>query len=261
MSLLETALENAMNYLNPLQRVLEHLPIRGKARIADFLLARNAAEVKCHPVPGATVFLRTDQRIERWMWAGTYEPELVSLLRNKLRPGRTFLDLGANIGYFSAIAAALVGPTGRIHAFEPMPQNFLRLQKNLRPFEWAIPHPWAVGRTTARVTMHYSDTEAGWASAYEDDNMPLSTTVDMITLDGWLAACPIERIDFIKLDIEGFELEALLGAEVMLRRFRPTIVAETKADWCRKGVCDFLGAANYECRLFNNDCVLASPLT
>jgi hypothetical protein len=107
-----------MDYLTALQVLLNRLPIRGKGRIADAVLSNKTGDFKCHPLPGVTVFLRPNQRIERWMWAGIYEPELVSLLKKALKPGMTVLDLGANIGYFSVIAAALVGEKGQVHAFD-----------------------------------------------------------------------------------------------------------------------------------------------
>jgi FkbM family methyltransferase len=60
----------------------------------------------------------------------SFEPELVSLLKRALKPWMSVLDLGANIGYFKAIAARLVSDNGQVHAFEPMPDNFVRLRKN-----------------------------------------------------------------------------------------------------------------------------------
>lgn len=245
--------------LNLLQRVLHPLRICGKGRFADFLFSDRHTEVECQPVRGATLLLRTDQRIERWMWAGAYEPELVSLLKHKLRPGMTVFDIGANIGYFSVIAAALVGPYGKVHAFEPMPQNFLRLEKNLRPFKRAIPHRCAVGSTACNVIMHYSDTESGWASVYPEQNRPLSITAEMIRLDDWLGPNPVERIDFLKLDIEGGELDALLGGQELLRRFRPTIVAEMRSESKGNKLSKLLGES-YQCRPFGSDSILATPM-
>jgi FkbM family methyltransferase len=96
------------------------------------------------------------------MWAGAYEPELVSLLKTTLKASMTVFDLGANIGYFSVIAAALVGENGHVHAFEPMPHNLDRLRRNLAPFHWATTHPYAVGNVTGEAPIHYSDKEAGW---------------------------------------------------------------------------------------------------
>jgi FkbM family methyltransferase len=139
------------------------------------------------------------------MWAGAYEPELVSLLKKTLKPGMTVLDLGANIGYFSVIAAALVGENGQVHAFEPMPQNLGRLRKNLAPFLWATVHPYAVGNVMGEVAIHYNEKEAGWASIHDQHrlgNLPCNSVVSAIRLDDWLQSISINRIDFIKLDIE-----------------------------------------------------------
>ncbi len=251
-----------MNYLTVLQRVLECLPIRGRGRIADIVLSHMIGEVECHPLRDVTVSLRANQRIERCMWAGAYEPELVSLLKRTLKPGMTVLDLGANIGYFSAIAAGLVNDNGQVHAFEPMPQNLVRLRKNLAPFHWAHAHPYAVGNVTGEVPIHYSDTEAGWASIHEQHrqgNLPCNSVVSAIRLDDWRPDNPVNQIDFIKLDIEGSELDALLGARRTLTRFHPTIVAETKCGWNHEEIRQLLSATGYQCRSFRGDSILAIP--
>ena len=251
-----------MNYLTGLQSVLERLPIRGKGRLADAVLSNRSGEFECHPVPGVTVSVRANQQIERWMWAGAYETELVSLLKKTLKPGMTFLDLGANIGYFSVIAAALVKDNGQVHAFEPMPQNLTRLRKNLAPFHWAMAQPYAVGNVTGEVPIHYSDKEAGWASIHDQHglgNLPCNSTVSVIRLDEWMQNNSPNRVDFIKLDIEGSELDALLGGRRMLSLFHPAIVAETKFGWNYDEIHQLLRAEGYECRPFHGDSILATP--
>jgi hypothetical protein len=80
--------------LNAVQKVLEPLPIRGKAYIADAILKHVTSAIECHPVPGVTISLRPRQHIERRMWAGGYERDLVRLLRQTLKPGMIVLDLG-----------------------------------------------------------------------------------------------------------------------------------------------------------------------
>jgi FkbM family methyltransferase len=251
-----------VNCLTGLQSVVEHLPIRGKGRLADAVLSNRSGEFECHPLPGVTVSVRANQQIERWMWAGAYETELVSLLKKTLKPGMTFLDLGANIGYFSVIAAALVKDNGHVHAFEPMPQNLTRLRKNLAPFHWAMAQPYAVGNVTGEVPIHYSEKEAGWASIHNQHrlgNLPCNCAVSVIRLDEWLQSNSLDRVDFTKLDIEGSELDALLGGRRMLSLFHPAIVAETKFGWNYDEIHQLLDATGYECRPFHGDSILAMP--
>ena len=80
-----------------------------------------------------------------------------------------------------------------------------------------------------------------------------------IRLDEWLQNIALNRVDFIKLDIEGSELDALLGARRMLSHFHPTIVAEAKFGWNYDEMCQLLGATGYECRSFHGDSILATP--
>lgn len=161
-----------MSFLGILQRVVEPLPVRGKGRLANAILRHFTIPVSCHPLPDVTVFLRSDKWIERLMWAGAYEPELVAMLKRALRPGMTVLDMGANIGYFSAIAAALVGPSGRLHAFEPAPSCFGQLERNLVAFPWARAHDVAIADQAGMARFHFSDNgnESGWGSLLDDEN-------------------------------------------------------------------------------------------
>ena len=150
-----------MRTLNAFQKTLELLPIRGRGRLANIILqVLKPDELECHPLPDVTVFLRPSQRIERLMWGSAYERDLVDLFKSTLKPGMTVIDVGANIGYFSAIAAGLVGSEGGVHAFEPIPECFVRLTRNLSSFRWSHAYPYAVGATTGMATIHFNEVEA-----------------------------------------------------------------------------------------------------
>ena len=254
-----------MHFLNIIQRAIEPLPIRGKVRLAEAILRHvRSREVECHPLPGITVSLRTNQRIERWMWAGAYERELVHLMKRTLKSGMTVVDVGANIGYLSALAAGLVGNTGQVHAFEPIPQNVARLRQNLSAFRWARLYPCAVGEAPGKATIYFNESEAGWASLLISDDLKCRVDVDIIRLDDWVHDHAINRVDFVKMDIEGGEFHALRGAQEMLSRFRPIIVAELNAVCLARDhrkpedVFALLLGLGYECSAFN-DGILAIP--
>jgi FkbM family methyltransferase len=208
------------------QRVLESVPIRGKGRLAELLLKSETNEVNCHPVSGLTIHLDPRQRIERLMWAGAYEPSLVRVLKSLLKPGMVFLDLGANIGYFSAIAAALLGASGRVFAFEPSPACFERLQRNLRSFVQAVALQCALSDKAGLASLYLHPTESGWGSLLPASELTQRVKVNTIRLDDWAEETGLPRVDFLKVDIEGGEYAALLGGQAVLKRFRPIVFAE-----------------------------------
>jgi len=198
------------------------------------------------------------------MWAGAYERGLVQLMKRTLKSGMTVIDVGANIGYFSALASGLVGNTGQVHAFEPIPQNVSRLRQNLSAFRWAHLYPCAVGEAPGKATIYFNESEAGWASLLISDDLKCRADVDVIRLDDWVRDHAVNRIDFMKMDIEGGELHALQGAQEVLSRFRPVIVAELNAVCLARDhrkpedVLALLRGIGYGCSPFK-DGVLAIP--
>jgi FkbM family methyltransferase len=258
-----------VSILNALQRILEPLPIRGKGRLAVAVLSRlGEREVECHPLRGVTVFLQPDKWIEQLMWAGSYERELVKLFKRVLAPGMTVVDLGANIGYFSVLAAGLVGNTGQVHAFEPEARCFARLKKNLSAFPWAQAHSIAVGDQAGTARFYYSQKgdETGWGSllSRKDNASAQETPVPVTSLDAWTREQAVRHVDFIKIDVEGGEYRVLKGAEALLSRYRPIIVAELNEVCLRRDrreptdVLSILRRAGYNMFSFN-DGVLGIP--
>jgi hypothetical protein len=93
----------------------------------------------------------------------------------------------------------------------------------------------------------------------ENQHVITKVSVSVLRLDDWLQSNTVNRLDFIKMDIEGSELDALLGARRMLSQFHPTIVAETKFDWNYNEIRQLLEDTGYECRSFHGDSILAMP--
>lgn len=219
-----------MDVLDILQRTIEHLPVRGKGRLAEQILRRTKTEsLKCHPLGGLEIHLRRSQRIERLMWAGAYERELVTLLKKIVQPQMTILDVGANIGYLAAIAARLTGPGGQVYAFEPNPDCYERLKLNLSAFPQAHANQLAISDIGGTLPLYLSGNsgEVGWGSLLEQPGTARRTVeVPVTSIDDFVARHGVGRVDLIKIDIEGNEMHALRGARQLFERDHPRVIAE-----------------------------------
>lgn len=165
-----------------------------------------------------------------------YEPLETAVLTKLLQPGQTFLDIGANIGWFTLLASTLIGDAGHVHAFEPRPETAHHLAKTI-----------AINGLEQQVTLHRfgladRSTEMNLTWSPTKDNPGGSRLVHGDLPDGSGGACvPLRRLDdlaldacdIIKIDVEGAECIAMAGAEETVRRFRPVILSELHASQLR----------------------------
>ena len=210
---------------------LSRVTFRGKWRLVDLLgrlLAHFRPEARCWLTRDTSVRIRFGDRIERAMWAGCYERDLVTVLRHSLRPGMVFVDVGAHIGYFTALAWVLVRPAGGIHAFEADPQCFQRLGENSRTLGGVTAYSVAVSDRVGEATFFASPdpAESGWGSLFPDGLRRPTRRVSTTTLDEWRQREAPGRVDFVKMDVEGAEYRVLRGAEALIRADRPTFFLE-----------------------------------
>jgi FkbM family methyltransferase len=142
-------------------------------------------------------------------------------LRRTLSPGDVAVDVGANIGIYTQLLSRWVGPTGLVHSFEPSPENFGRLQSATRKLANVRLSQSAVGESSRRTALYVSDKLNVDHRAYrpEGDSRP-AVPIEMIALDDYFKTG--ERVDLIKMDIQGYELHALRGASRVLAD-NPTI--------------------------------------
>lgn len=137
------------------------------------------------------------------------------LLARHLSTGFIVVDAGANIGVYSQFLSQCVGPTGRVHSFEPDPNNFKHLQHLLARFPNVVANELAASDTTGQCTLYVSDKLNVDHRTYSTEGETRRTIlIKSITLDDYFK--PGERVDLIKLDIQGYELHALRGARRVL---------------------------------------------
>lgn len=158
--------------------------------------------------------------LQRQMAFGIFDPLLTKFISGQLRTDGVFFDLGANVGYYSLVAARCVGRTGEVHAFEPVPQNAQRLRELVEAnnITQLVVNEVAVGATSGELTLHVGDQErhSGWASVVESPKRPIAISVKQVTIDDYLANGTVRRPNLIKIDIEGAEPEALYGMARLL---------------------------------------------
>lgn len=162
--------------------------------------------------------------------SGTNELAVQEALRQVLKPGATFLDIGANVGFFTVIAARLVGPAGRVTAFEPVAANARLVRRNVRINRLGnvVVREAAVAASTGEAELVLAR-YAGGAALAAVGAPPDATRrirVPTTTIDAEVARGSCPPPDAAKIDVEGAEYEVLLGMEQTLRDHRPVLLLE-----------------------------------
>ncbi len=156
---------------------------------------------------------------------GTYEKGTIQLLNQFLKPGSTFLDIGANIGLMSSIASKIVGTEGKVLAVEANPKTIEILQHNLalNKAENVSILPFALGSEKGSALLFENwNVNRGGASLLSQDQ-EVGIEVPMDKLDDIFEN---DKIDLIKIDVEGFELEVLKGGIELLKKQLPILIIE-----------------------------------
>lgn len=164
------------------------------------------------------------------MYFGWYEPDVINFMESVLKPGDTFIDIGANIGYITARAASLVGKTGEVHSFEPAPPYFQRLEKlsKMNQGYKIVLNQYALGEEEKEVNLIINKKNIGNNYITSDNTSTDSIKVSMVRFDKYVKELINKRIKLIKIDVEVYEFFVLKG---FLNYFentsvRPIIICE-----------------------------------
>lgn len=167
---------------------------------------------------------------------GSYEPHVTDAIRRSLRAGSIFCDIGANIGYYANLAASIVGDDGMVFAFEARGENCASIRASLAAngFDNVVVLPFALSDSWGFHRYLRAEGSNGFIDSLvvgrDHDKPPTSAeeTVQSMPLDAM--APHFDRIDVIKLDIEGAEARAMMGAKDVLSRYRPLVITELSPD-------------------------------
>jgi FkbM family methyltransferase len=158
---------------------------------------------------------------------GAYEPNVVEVFRRLLRPGMGAVDVGANVGFFTMLAASLVGSDGYVLAVEPNPENMKLLEASRRAngFDQVKTALTAAGKQTGVLVLNPSFSNG--TTSEPPDSIEATLTGQLVPsfrLDDIIPRD--QQIDFVKMDAEGAEYTVLLGSQETISRCRPVIVSE-----------------------------------
>jgi FkbM family methyltransferase len=161
--------------------------------------------------------------------AGARDPAIWAFIRRRLGPGSVFVDAGANIGTYTCPAARLVGPTGRVIAFEPHPVTYGYLSRNVEAngLSQVRALHLALGEAPGQIEIVSVANPGENHVAATGEHGSGAAAVAMATLDDALAGQEIGPVDYLKIDVEGFELPVLRGARRTIAA-SPAIVVQTE---------------------------------
>lgn len=192
------------------------------------------SQIKGGPNSGFFFFVNQDTNLE--YLTGEYEKPLTKILMKHVGSGSVFFDIGAHFGYYSLMASRLSGGSGRVYAFEPSKANYQILRKNVHRnhSENVSTFELAVSDFTGEI--EFSNGSNSYANTVVKGS-PIFTESDIVKvpcmdIDHFVNEQQVNKVDFVKIDIEGHELNALKGAESTLRNYRPAIYLATHDNHC-----------------------------
>lgn len=189
-------------------------------------LPNAATVVSVRSGPAEGIRLPIYPRREKYYWTGVYEAEVQEAVVRLLKPGATVWDIGAHIGFFTALAERCVRPEGNVHAFEPSRPNRVRLEETLRlnDLTRVSIHPLAVGNSRGKRRIYEHEQSSMWSFA--EQGFRRSFCVDCVTLDDLLDSPVFGMPSLVKIDAEGEELGILLSSGRLFRETKTSIIVE-----------------------------------
>jgi len=172
--------------------------------------------------------MRIDWRRHRGFIYGTWEPDVVNVIRELVQPGWIVVDVGAHIGYYALILAQLVSPQGLVYAFEPVASNFHTLEENIKLNQ--ILNVEAINQAVFDRSGHLELSVLDGAglpdhASIDGSRGVRSIIVESTSLDDYFAQRD-RPINFLKIDVEGAEASVLKGARKLIEADRPSMEIE-----------------------------------
>ncbi len=232
-----------LSTLTRTKKIISMLPQRARLRVAKKLYDYQSAEINgidlVAPLQddGLVCFINTKDLIGwKIFFLGEYEAGTNRALSKYIKKGDVVIEAGANLGSETLLLSRMVGDGGHVYGFEPNPYTFERLSINVAINELKNVNVYdiAIGEKDGEISFNIYPKgfcNPGMSSKYMATSQTRKITVQQQTLDSFVAAKGISKVDFIKMDIQGAEMDLLNGAHVTLSTYKPTIFTEALQEY------------------------------
>ncbi len=239
----------------PLKRALYRYPPLADLIRGTLNLAAPAGFTEVTVAAGGLRGLRLslDMQEEKDFWLGTYEPDLQAAIAKLVHPGMTAYDVGANMGYMTLLLARAVGETGRVFAFEALPENVERLRRNialnaLEPVVTVIPAAVCEASRPVKFLIAPSDDMGKAEGSAGRQEVAYTGAIDVpgLSLDDFVYVQGSLPPQVVKMDIEGGEVLAMPGMRRLLLEEQPIILLELHGPEAGQAAWECLTSAGYQ---------------
>ena len=197
---------------------------------------------------GINYKLDLNKLIDNKVFYGNWEPTITFMFKKIIKPGMVVLDVGANMGYYTLLSAKLMKGTGKIYAFEPTSGGFKRLKTNISLNNFNNIKIENIGLSNENKKI-----KAKIRHSWKLDGLvePKEDNINMMKLDDYLQKNKINKVNFIKIDVDGYEYEVLKGAEKTLKKDKPVLCLEMgdyegkNPGYSRQEIISLLNSLNY----------------
>jgi FkbM family methyltransferase len=243
-----------MNFINEFINVLFKIRFCGK---------RLGVSIRFIPPKTKMPILFRSMRGNKWIvdsapytcWLGIFEYEKRILFEKTVMEGSVVFDIGAHVGFYTLLSSLLVGPKGRVFAFEPVPKNISYLREHVR-----LNQATNVTIIEAAVTdfdglARFKENEDSTKGHLEPEG---GLEVETVSLDRLISRGKTPFPQFMKIDVEGSEMLVLSGSRSIIAKAHPTIFLSTHSSYLHQRCCQFLTSLGYALKAINGKAVSLS---
>jgi FkbM family methyltransferase len=214
-----------------LKTLLSRVKFRGKGRILTTICPKQG-ELTI-PLFGYDFACDLSEGIQRHIFLFNYDEHAEQFIRTHLQPGDTFLDIGANVGFYSLLAASIVGATGRVIAVEPNPKTYSKLKTTIETnnIKNIVLLNIALGKERGSLDLYSHPESSNDTATMVAHDATETVKVEVFPLDEVASSHGIDTFDYLKIDVDGFEPDIFAGAK--------TLLAEGKIRMIQSEFCDY----------------------